>query len=163
MCLRSPARHRGARLCIQTPSNALCLSLLLSSGEPPHISLQNETMWGISQQLFPRGWNMSLTNITHKIACFLAIFLAKYLSAVLPGGYLRPCCFVLTMSCFRASKAPPCLVLLHLHRATVYFFMSLPPIVSGIRFLSWISVPSAAPHPRQSPCGAAVHLNWFRM
>lgn len=109
MCLRSPARHRGARVCIQTLSNALCLLLLLSSGEPPHISLQNETMWGISQQLFPRGWNMSLTNITHKIACFLAIFLAKYLSAALPGGYLRPCCFVLTMSCFRTSKAPPVL------------------------------------------------------
>lgn len=31
----SPARHRGARACIQSLSNALCLSLLLSSGEPP--------------------------------------------------------------------------------------------------------------------------------
>lgn len=110
MCLWSPARHRRGRVCIQTLSNALRLSLLSSSGEPPHICLQNETTWGISQQLFSRGWNLSLTNTTHKIVCFLVIFqLNIHLCSFQADGYLRPCRFTLTMSCFRTSKAPPVL------------------------------------------------------
>lgn len=77
-------------------SRCSCLQVSL----PPHVSLPNETTRGISQQLFPRSWNMSLTNTSHKIACFLVILQRNICPRSLPGRYLRPSCFALTMSCF---------------------------------------------------------------